>query len=474
MKVIVIGHTRQHLLNATVSSVQSGLKPYDLEVWLDKSNDLKKQAVLIDMMRKRHVNTVIFSTHVGMKTLWLTALSLDSLIVEDDVVVSPYASQWLEYAKQMYTRNANICGVSLAVQTTVAQAYGSNTLAKMTTPYLYPLVGSHGFMITPNHKDSFNDFVRTRAERQLNIKGFVTTTWYKQHAVRGQSDRMWSQEFVAYAYHKKCFVLYSPIAFSKHLSRDRGEDSLLNTRAFAFERPRTWSQTLPVLNWTGVCMVNCHLMPRLLQKMVIPPRVRTAMRSVVPIKKSYWARPWKRLESDLTLQEEAFLTSLLTRNTRYFEWGCGKTTKLANDLASSVVSIEGNSQTIRQLKSRYIFKPSTSIKYANLGPVREFSWPITKKNGMVYVDSLKLSDQYDVIVIDGRYRVACALTSFLYMSYHTNVRLLFHDFERSVYREVRRFFTVDRTVGRLVLLRRKYLPISFAKARRNMYLTDAN
>lgn len=162
--------------------------------------------------RQHNVDVILFAKHMGTRTMWLTALSLlhPHLILEDDVVVLQGAPAYYLWSLRMLRKNLDILGSSFSAQTTVVVPGSDATLAS-TEPYTYPLVGSHGFMISPTARDSFLRHLQTRANCTLLIKNCVTTIWYKHFVKTRQiEDRMWTQEMVAFANQYNLTTLYPP------------------------------------------------------------------------------------------------------------------------------------------------------------------------------------------------------------------------------------------------------------------------
>ena len=61
---------------------------------------------------------------------------------------------------------------------------------------------------------------------------------------------------------------------------------------------------------------------------------------------------------------------------------------------------------------------------------------------------------YDLVLIDGRFRVACALQTIL--NTNDDVIILWHDFtDRPYYHEILKFLEIKHTAGTMVLLKKK-------------------
>ena len=115
--------------------------------------------------------------------MWLNALSLSTphLVLEDDVQLLPGADLWYLYALRAFASDSRIVAASFQKQTLVNQHGYAGKRERpwppvtWSLPYLYPLPGSHGFLISPLHVDSFRAFVATRKPSALLLDGLTTT-----------------------------------------------------------------------------------------------------------------------------------------------------------------------------------------------------------------------------------------------------------------------------------------------------------
>ena len=88
---------------------------------------------------------------------------------------------------------------------------------------------------------------------------------------------------------------------------------------------------------------------------------------------------------------------------------------MANELNKKFISIELDKKYYLELKKKI---KNDQVKFFNIGPVGEFSYPIfkLKKKIVNYINSIDtyLSDKDypDLILIDGRFRIACCLNIF--------------------------------------------------------------
>ena len=102
--------------------------------------------------------------------------------------------------------------------------------------------------------------------------------------------------------------------------------------------------------------------------------------------------------------------------------------------------------------------------YADIGLTKAWGDPVvTRKSARRLAKWKKYSDipcrfadncLPDLILIDGRFRVACALKVTKYLSNKDDWLMLVDDYvSRDQYREIERFATLDRFVGRMAVFR---------------------
>ena len=142
--------------------------------------------------------------------------------------------------------------------------------------------------------------------------------------------------------------------------------------------------------------------------------------------------------------------SLLHANTRYFEWGSGFTTRASDTIAGSVVSIEGSRPWHQKMSEGHAFSPRTRLRFVDIGPTKAFSWPVNHSLGETYIHAIDDYGPQDVVLVDGRFRVACALAAFRHIA--AGGRLLVHDFGRAAYHVLLEWYTTESEVDSLAIL----------------------
>lgn len=141
--------------------------------------------------------------------------------------------------------------------------------------------------------------------------------------------------------------------------------------------------------------------------------------------------------------------SLLDANTRYFEWGSGFTTRTSGDIVRRVVSIEGSRDWYKHMLRTGGVK-HTRLRYVDIGKTKAFSWPLNRSLGHRYIHAIDEHGMQDVVLVDGRFRVACALAAFHHLA--PGGKILMHDFQRTEYHMILEFYDKEQEVDSLAVL----------------------
>ena len=153
----------------------------------------------------------------------------------------------------------------------------------------------------------------------------------------------------------------------------------------------------------------------------------------------------------------SFFLNKLKKSKFYFEYGSGSSTLVASELNKKFISIELDKKYYLELKKKI---KNDQVKFFNIGPVGEFSYPIfkLKKKIVNYINSIDtyLSDEDypDLILIDGRFRIACCLNILKHIQKKSLKVLIFlDDYEkRESYKILNKFFKI-KSIGRMAVLK---------------------
>ena len=141
----------------------------------------------------------------------------------------------------------------------------------------------------------------------------------------------------------------------------------------------------------------------------------------------------------------------------YFEYGSGSSSLLANKLKKNFISIESDFKFYNYMRYK---KKLHSIKYYNIGPTLNYSYPlfIFKKKIINYVSSfnfcMKQKKSLDLILIDGRFRIACCLNllNFRKDLLRNKTKIILDDyFNREHYQILNLYFKIKK-IGRFAVL----------------------
>ena len=165
---------------------------------------------------------------------------------------------------------------------------------------------------------------------------------------------------------------------------------------------------------------------------------------------------------------EYFLSRVL-RGCLYMEYGSGGSTVLAASAGAQVISVETDPHYLRSVSKKVaVAAPGThaGLVHADIGLTREWGRPVLTRPTARRVaawtrylevpwSSPELGDRKpDVILVDGRFRVAAALTCLKHLGADGGSEILFDDYlDRPHYREVERFMPVAGTVGRMAIFK---------------------
>jgi hypothetical protein len=151
-------------------------------------------------------------------------------------------------------------------------------------------------------------------------------------------------------------------------------------------------------------------------------------------------------------REIEFLKLNLEPSRTYLEFGAGGSTELAaQNHHRRIVSVETDAAWIEKLKLEPIIQLAIEqgrlkFEHIDIGPVRPWGFPEGEslfRNWPMYhtVPFVKYDWHYDLILIDGRFRVSCALAAHSFME--DEAIMLFHDYpNRMWYSEIEKFFDI--------------------------------
>ncbi|CEM33217.1 unnamed protein product [Vitrella brassicaformis CCMP3155] len=165
----------------------------------------------------------------------------------------------------------------------------------------------------------------------------------------------------------------------------------------------------------------------------------------------------------LNAHEISALQSLIRPDSVYFEWGAGGSSLAAAATAGESWSVENALKLCSSLRADQrwsCFERSGKLHLMCLdgGKTDKFGVPRseTQEFTQQYVEAIGRPGRahFDVIFVDGRYRVASALHALSYMN-HTDSVLVLNDADRPEYAPISVFYDTEVRVGRMAVMRPK-------------------
>ena len=167
----------------------------------------------------------------------------------------------------------------------------------------------------------------------------------------------------------------------------------------------------------------------------------------------------------MTTKEVARFQSILRTTRTYLEFGCGGSTRLAAEADLARISrwirtgIGLTRASVTLSIAPRVREGRASFHWANVGPIGPWGYPADESRARHWPSySLGIwdivgSDLPDTVLVDGRWRVSVAVQTLLRCGPETV--LLFHDFHRLTYGQIRPFVGETELVNTLLVCRAK-------------------
>jgi hypothetical protein len=154
----------------------------------------------------------------------------------------------------------------------------------------------------------------------------------------------------------------------------------------------------------------------------------------------------------MTSAEIEFFESCLDQAQHYYEFGSGGSTKLAASMGLNVHGVESDRRWLEQLQAEV--GEACKVNHVDIGPTKEWGYPVDLRAADQfpnYSRSIHTQDlPFDLILVDGRFRVASTLESIDYVLKKgdpASARIFIHDFwNREFYKPVLEFLDAEKTV----------------------------
>jgi hypothetical protein len=154
----------------------------------------------------------------------------------------------------------------------------------------------------------------------------------------------------------------------------------------------------------------------------------------------------------------------------YLEYGSGGSTIVAAEHVDTLVSVDSDKYFLRSVRKHLEFRSNQDIEliHANIGLTKEWGTPIlhkpTHRRAIRWANYsrapwpwlLRKNLQPDLILVDGRFRVACVLECVSHIRKPESCRIFLDDYRsRNHYHTVQKFCNVLQMEGRMCILQPK-------------------
>lgn len=166
--------------------------------------------------------------------------------------------------------------------------------------------------------------------------------------------------------------------------------------------------------------------------------------------------------------EKEFFTEIIKDSKNYLEFGMGGSTfHVIKNSEAKIYSIDSSKEWLGHMESFKLIKKNKEsgrlkLFLVNIGPTKKWGFPLESNDKELfpafssYVFSQIDASEIDTILVDGRFRVACALKSILECRNNKGLKIMIHDFTfRDEYQHVFNYLDEVKRVNTLVLFRIK-------------------
>lgn len=140
----------------------------------------------------------------------------------------------------------------------------------------------------------------------------------------------------------------------------------------------------------------------------------------------------------------------------YGEYGCGKSTKwVLNNTSAKVIAVDTSSEWVDFVKNDNLSNNDRlNICHLNMGSIGPWGRPLSYENSDKFSDYTdyiwKQNEKPRLVLVDGRFRVCCFLTSLKYADEGT--KIIFDDYNlRPYYHYIEKYVKREKEFGRQCL-----------------------
>ncbi len=169
----------------------------------------------------------------------------------------------------------------------------------------------------------------------------------------------------------------------------------------------------------------------------------------------------------MTKKEKILFDKTISHSSLYLEFGMGGSTfRVLKKSEAQVVSIDSSESWIAMMRNyKFVMKMEYNSKlqlmHVDIGPTHEWGRPVRDTHRELYPNYSSSvfkeiqSQQVDTVLVDGRFRIACALKTLIECGMNDNLRIMFHDFHRAHYQPILDYTDMEEQADDLVVLKPK-------------------
>ncbi len=186
----------------------------------------------------------------------------------------------------------------------------------------------------------------------------------------------------------------------------------------------------------------------------------------------------------MTKSEREVFDKVIIRSNNYLEFGVGGSTIRAIQNSKCMIhSVESSPEWATKMKSYFAIKKNLGkrlfIHYVDIGATKAWGYPVSEEKMEQFSDySTTIFTQIDptiidLVLIDGRFRVACTMNTILHCHSNKNFNIVFDDFwNREHYHVVLDYLDIIEKADNLALFKiKENVDLKMAEVVYNKYKT---
>ena len=154
--------------------------------------------------------------------------------------------------------------------------------------------------------------------------------------------------------------------------------------------------------------------------------------------------------------DDSLFKDVLKTSKIFGEYGCGSSTEwVLKNTNVNILSVDSSRDWVDKISSgNAAYNKRIKLKHIDLGEVENWGRPISYEKSYNFINYFNWIWNQDIlpdtVLIDGRFRVCCFLTSLKYAN--ENTKIIFDDYNnRPYYHVIEKFIKKEQTCGRQAL-----------------------